>query len=552
MTTSQKNQQRTKDLESQLTKASAQLSTSHLKEGLLLFFTSASAFLFLLFLIDFLTHIPYVVRLIFWLGALGYGVYWFIQNPLKRSKEKLDAEAASLWVEKENPELRSRLISTLQFNKIDQNTTKMSTELIKGTIEQAFSQLGSIVIGNAFKRKLPKNWFIGLAVCFVFWALSLILSAERVSVFAQRLILPNVKYPTYTQITDVQWPKPFVEKQAFNINVNCTGTLPSAGIIEIEGHTGESLELELLPIEGKEGQYQVTCTGITGVSELSVRLGDDRFGPVELTPLTRPQLLSCELTVTPPAYTNKAQVKSASGSARMLMQSQVLWKVHTKGDIESIAIQGENLPEGFKLKKGSKDGEWTSTAKISQSFSYQFQIVDRRGVESLATPQYRISTSKDKAPTISIKQPSSVAELAPRSKLKIEAHFRDDYGLNNIELVYRKITEKKEDFFGTDETKGTVLKTIPAKGTSYQLVGTWDNQEIDCNPGDRIEVWLRASDHAEPEANINDSKPFQITVIDENTYRNSIISRLNDEIEPVNQIVTKLKGNKRKLEELAK
>lgn len=547
----QDQQQRSAELERQLERAAARINSAKLQEGALLFTAWGLGLLWLLFIIDVSTHIPYVVRLLFWTSSLGYGIFWFYRQPWRSSRQKIDAETASLWVEKENPELQSRLISTLQFQKVNPDTTKMSMELIRGTMDQAFTQLPNISIDQAFIRKLPKNWVLSaLALCCI-WGLSLAISPEKVSVFAQRLVIPQVKYPTETQIESVHWPQPFIEKQAFDIVIKSKGLHPSAGTVEIEGQQGEVLKLECLPTEGQEGSYTAQCRGLSGSSTMKVILGDDRWGPTVLNPLTRPQLLSCELRVQAPAYTGKGPSSKASGSARVLMGSKVTWSVLTKGDLEQLSLLGEQIPESLRFEKGEQPNQWFAETVVQESFSYQLQLIDTHGVESLKTPQYRISISKDKAPSLNVIHPNSAIEMASRSKTKIEVDVRDDYGLDSIQLMYHVDSGQKEDFFGEQSKTGTVLKSVPIDGENYRLEGIWDNSEIQCRPGDRVEVWFRASDRSQPVANVTDSKAIQISIIDDQTYRNTIITRLNEEIEPVNQIVTKLKGGQRSLETLS-
>src|SRR5437773_1021695 len=69
------------------------------------------------FLIDWIFDLPYAARLIFTaagFGALGYVVYKYLICELRRI---VDEDDVALRVEARNPDLRGRLISTLQLSR---------------------------------------------------------------------------------------------------------------------------------------------------------------------------------------------------------------------------------------------------------------------------------------------------------------------------------------------------------------------------------------------------------------------------------------------------
>src|SRR5438046_1724399 len=67
------------------------------------------------FLIDWICDLPYIARLLFaavGAGAVGYTVNKFLLREMRR---EIDDDTVALRVEARNPELRGRLISTLQL-----------------------------------------------------------------------------------------------------------------------------------------------------------------------------------------------------------------------------------------------------------------------------------------------------------------------------------------------------------------------------------------------------------------------------------------------------
>jgi hypothetical protein len=172
-------------------------------------------------------------------------------------------------------------------------------------------------------------------------------------------------------------------------------------------------------------------------------------------------------------------------------------------------------------------------------------------VGSLKTPNYRITTFLDKAPLAKIKTPQSLVELSPTSKMKIAVEFMDDYGIDRIDMMAH-VRPDKEQAWSLDETRqGELVKSYKPEGRSFNLTGAWSNEEIDCKAGDKVDIWFRVVDNAKPSPSVFNSSPIETKVISKQQYHDLLIQRLNEEMAPVNNIVTKLKSSQRELEGLS-
>ena len=139
-----------------LEKISSEIRSQILLRGIIELVTLLVGGLTVLFILDIMAHFPYPIRLILFFGGAGYAMYRFISGPLKKFKKDISPEEVSLLVEKEFPEFRSRVISTLQFNK-DMPKANISFELIGGMMKQTFSMVKNVTLGKIIDKSWQKE-----------------------------------------------------------------------------------------------------------------------------------------------------------------------------------------------------------------------------------------------------------------------------------------------------------------------------------------------------------------------------------------------------------
>ena len=217
----------------------------HIYRGLIQLTCTAFAGLVVFFLVDWLTNMPYAVRLCAWVAALVYGIVWFIRKPLRASRQPVDMQQIGLLIEQRFPELHSRMISTLQFQSEDGVGKAMSVDLVEGVLDQTFHQLpnikmDSIVDMAALKRGLK---YLGISMLLIGAAGGI--GQAYFGAFIQRLVMPSAEYPTKTQIVEVNAPEVIPIDTAFSMHIRAGGRIPRVGHVEVRNEEGFTSNIEL-------------------------------------------------------------------------------------------------------------------------------------------------------------------------------------------------------------------------------------------------------------------------------------------------------------------
>ncbi len=130
------------------------------------------------------------------------------------------------------------------------------------------------------------------------------------------------------------------------------------------------------------------------------------------------------------------------------------------------------------------DGSLTGSFTIDKQGFYRIELEGPHGEHVMASPQYTIDVTADRAPTVSFLKPGRDTMATPVEELFVEAKASDDFGVKELELVYAVNggKEKTVKLFGGPKA----LTDVSAGHTIYL-------EELGLNPG-RLGVLLRARD----------------------------------------------------------
>ena len=497
--------------------------------------------------LDYLTKIPYPIRLLFLLGGVSYTVYFIKTKYIQKYKEVVVPEDVSLEIEEAYPDLKSSLISTLQFEQKNQLPKGMSPNLIKGMVDRFYKNLSgfdfNIIIDRRWlKRLLPKHLSV-LALLL----LLVVFAPYYTLAYIQRLVVPNVKYPTRTVIENVVLPEVMPMGDAIEFRVETSGVQPDMGRVEIEQDTGSKVDFDLMPSD-EEGIYIAHIAPLLDKVEARIYLGDDWYGPVEIDPIPRPRISSLSVQITPPAYAKKKPTVEEGGNIKLLAGSTVLFQVTSNKKLKKVELISSDVKEGFSAFTSDQKALWTSQYAPDKSLSYSFKLTDTIGLKGRNIPTYRLSVQPDRVPVIRIIHPRETSELAPPSKAPLEFKISDDLGLSRVRILYRLSDGASDEV----EFETMVYDDKEVTGLSYHHEGFWENSRIDVNPGQLLTVWIEATDNAEPEAGVSKSREINIPIITTAEYRTILMERLQQNVESVDDLLLDIKGSKRVLEKLEK
>ncbi len=506
------------------------------------------------FVIDWLTHFPYPLRLAVWVGALVYGVIWFMRGPRRQSKRAVNAEVVSLIVEKKFPELQSRLISSLQFQtkSIDVEQT-MSGDLIHATIQQTFSQLPKIKFRKVIDRSWMKKGFFYLFVAGGLCAASAVFASDHFGAFMKRLVMPNVKYPTRTIITDVELPELIAAETAIPVVVHLTGEIPRIGQIEVTTSEGHDTVVDLKPDENNPKIFRAKLPPLLEKASIMIEIGDTERGPMEITPIPRPHIAESHVQVTPPAYTKAKPQYTSNGNAKVVSGSQIRIIIKPSEPLKSLELTSVRFQSLLPKMQQVSDGTWVGTLIATDSFTYSVKMQNEIGLHSGELPQYRIAAIPDREPRIRILRPvQPTNELSPISKLPLAIEVEDDFEVVSVALRYERLqsSDTGELVSSTMGRREKTIETIPVGKQKTVLNGFWDNTKLNVKPGEHLRVWLEATDNRAGTPQVTKSQEFTISVITAEEYQSLLLQRLNEIVQPIDESIFGTKSIIRQLEDL--
>lgn len=544
----------TDTLERTLTRIGNAIQRQIARRGYMIFLVSALTALFSLFIIDYLSDIPWYIRLPLTGIALVYGLYMLNKKNLRRARIRLSAQEVSLKVEQAYPELQSRMISTLQFQEQRSLGAGVSENLAEGMVDQVFTQLKSIhmntIIDSSWLGKQLKHLFLISALI----ATSTFFFPHHMLAFAMRYIDFTYTYPTSTHITHVSVNDMIPAGDTFNIEVDASGTLPELGTVLISTSSNGTVEFTLRKVTSDESTSPATAHYIANIApineavEMDINLGDAYFTSRTLTPTPRPYLKTLHIEVQAPAYTNIEKSTEQSGNIRVIKGSQLNFQFEASKKLETLTITSTNEDIAIPQASSSDGLHWTFQLQADTSFSYNLDMKSSDGLASIENAKYQISVMKDRPPVIRITQPKSVQELAPVSKMPLRFKVNDDIGIDTISVKYFISSGSMDASQDIDyDNAKTFDRAIKANNVKlYKFDQIWDNKNLNLRAGDRITFWIEASDRS-PEGHIQRSSSREISIISAEEYKNKLLTALSEYVDKVEDPIIDLKDVGRKL-----
>jgi hypothetical protein len=494
------------------------------------------------FLIDWFADLPFGVRLTtagIGLAIIAYVAYRYLYVELRKIQ---DDDEIALRVESRNPDLRGRLISTLQLVRSEHaGAYAGSHDLIAALEEETVRMSDPLDFAQIISTTMLKRLLIAALIVVVVKAALIFEFPEHFKALAERLVNPNKQFPTKTRIKKDASGKEMVAVPAFvargeEILVEVAlepapYVVPNAGVLHfMNPKSGMNIPVELLPAGGEvfKGRLAKALEDV----DMVVEIGDVRTKPVRVDVLARPEVDTSRsvesLRYELPAYTEEPpQPWQKFGTLSSLQGSLAEIRFTATKALKSAEIRrsdGRSYPMTKLPVPNEPAGmSWTvNKFPIDKSGTFHVVLVDEFGLKNGEPAlEYPIDARADLAPTIKLLKPSHDATVTPTARPILKYNARDDYGLRVVWLVYKlkhdtgEAPAKSEDDYNDDSK-------IPAKRIEYkidrdetkrirkELSGatiTWDLADLKVKVGDQIIFWLECDDYCET----NDEVPARKT-----------------------------------------
>lgn len=400
---------------------------------------------------------------------------------LIRTRTQISDEEAARLIGRFFPEIRDKLLNTIQLSKI----SSADNSLILASIEKRTLEISPFEFNTSIDIKSNKKYvkyvaYPGLVLLLLF------------------LFLPQ--YLTESTIRIVNYDKEFEQKNLFTItpvNKNFRAFKNEDFTIEVKIEGSAIPDQVYVRGRGRKAKMTLneknnliyTFSKVQDNFNFQIEAADYKSPDYEVQVLQRPDIKAFNVNLVYPGYTGKKNESLENvGNFTIPEGTQVTWSIKTI-ETESIQIifDQENSQSEFKV---SGNQLFESTKRIKQSDSYKLKLKNQYS-QNKDSISYQIEVIKDEFPKISI---GTYQDTTLYTFMVFNGLISDDYGISKLELVY----ESK------DETKVLPIafnKNLMSQNYFYQ----WRLDSLDITAGESIEYFVRVWDND----GINGRKPTQ-------------------------------------------
>lgn len=490
------------------------------------------------------------IRAVLVLGLVGAVGAVFVRTVVRELRTERSDDEIALRVERSHPQLRGRLISTVQLTREDpEHDSLVSQEMIDCLAEETVSFSEALDFGSFINTRTLSRLAAGaLAVLAIAVGLSW-WRQDYARALAERLLLTHAAYPTAARILRVT-PSHSVgrgDDVPIEVVLDAHRALPDACTAQLRGEDGRTTELALTRVDGApagEALYRGVITRT--VDDLSFRAFalDARWPTWEhITVLQRPALKALELVAHFPSYLGQPDETSSIGDIRAPTGTTVAIRCHlTKPVLRATFTQRllVHLPDG-------RPGESTSTEamtlseggslaetrlQVLENGSWSIDLEDADGFRNVEPIAFTLSAIPDRPPTVSIRSPTQDKDVGRFARWPIVWLARDDHAVAHAWLKWIIQTPSADgQLEGEDAAKALAAAEASAQGMPIDIpahqaqVGGTVPLEIaktGAAEGQRVTFWIEVADNCEPEAHHARSSRYSFTVLSQQALKEKL------------------------------
>ena len=438
------------------------------------------------------------------LAVVFYRGWW-------RHLERYHPVRIALQVERQHPDLKSLLVSYVQFGEPAPGSEHMSPQLIR-----AVRRLAAIATAPLDFREIV-NWR-DLARVAVFSA-AVVLAAgasslnwpEFFSTLFYRLINPaaSIPYPTRTHIDEVTGNLTVPQGNSVAIEARCSGLAPAGGTLLVRPHEGAWERLVMPSTE--QGKYAYRFDQVLRGFQYRVRVGDTATEVYEVRVVPAPHIVRTRARLHFPAYTRWPDKEVDSLQLEVPEGTEVTLDLGCDKPLKAAALVMEG-GEVRQMRLGADAMTATFALAVKESTPFHFRWTERdHGFVYDGDVTYFIRVIPDMPPDIEIAAPTEDDKATVEKKLAVHYRANDDYGIAKAAIVYT--------LNGSAEQRKP-LGTFEKPSLDEKVVWTLKETLTGLKEGDTLTFAVEVADNHVGEAgpNITRSRPLRLDIVSHAEY----------------------------------
>ena len=485
------------------------------------------------------------IRIAIILLSIGTAVYAVIRTFVLPLCNKLTDAAVAERLESTQTEAafaaENRILSAIQLRKnLTDNPLGYAPEFIEHLIVQASRDVEQIQPKRVFQtefRKIRRNAGIAVAGVVLLWVTHLFLPtafmgfARTFETFPTALQENSAYLKDSIQITEIQPGSTQIERGSdVNITAEVNGHFDaSVSLYYRVGSSDEvtpTAEWQSLPMHRNSidpghslqtseilSPYSATLENVTRPLQYYISVDAVTSEQYQITISNEPIITQFQYRLNYPAYTQlQSQTLPANvGNIQVLLGTEMVFIAESNkplqkayltfeesGNIPLEITERESQDDVTQLMRDEQVQEAPATPQIirgsfvaQRSENYRIYITDVEGFTNRNPVNHTITVLEDASPDVVIVAPArdTVLDDAMLVELKVEA--TDDYGIQELQLVYRV------------ENEGTEAVNVPLKRWEVEdalshrsvfVAYTWDVDRISIFPGETLAYYVQALD----------------------------------------------------------
>jgi len=463
-----------------------------------------SGLFWLLVLVDELAGLPVAARVVVWIAlalvtAAAAGALitrWFGRVPHGKQATELEDFA---------PELREQLLTAIEASdEPERNRLGYSNWLYEHTVSEARLRLASMDLRKFWRRAGLKQ---GLRWCVAGIALSLCLglifpAASGRTLFALTHPTKEIPRPEPFEWTVTDGAKRVLQYEDVTLTARTEGSLPAESArLHWRYTTSDDWFSEEVTADS-DHSFSHTLTALPRSITYRFEAVERSSAEYDVVVMRRPELTLITASCAPPAYTGIDPFE--------LPAPQKRWIVPEGSRITLVAQSDRPLASGYlsfadsaqkPLVIAGLTGQATWTVNRGQTV--RVFVIDTSGYTNFDPVPVDIETIPDLAPQIAILKPGGDLDIPEAMVVQMTCALLDDYGLSNIDMIYRVVGQDGE------RAEKTFALRLPAGfGKEGVFEYTWSLFDLRLFPGDRVIYKARVYDNHVPEPKWAETKTY--------------------------------------------
>jgi hypothetical protein len=463
----------------------------------------------------------------------------------RRVLAPLPADSLALLVERQHPQLKEGLVTTVQAGIIystspDQAWSGLSGHefnrtLIDATGRRTASAMDEVRLSRVFDMRPLARKTSAALVLLISIILFALLERDAFAFWIDRMQLSEQLWPRRVQLT----VEGFEEREAspvvnvardddFELNVfaSILGGHLAPDEVEIrwrrlsDGGRGGGPMLrigEAVPGRDEAQQYRYTFKASSDL-EFDVIGGDDRVRNLRLRAVERPSITRIWLEVEYPAYMREEPASiPVSGRAELPAGASAVCRVEANKPLKSVAIRdaAEQVDVPAVVSPETPNEFSFSIENAAADRVFMITMLDADGVENRDPFRLPLYVVADEAPEVTVQLRGISSAVTPQATIPLAGKVSDDYGVEEVWFEYQVDESEKEK---------RPLRGQPEDVSELSLTERFDLAEADpetrrprvaLKPGQKLSLSVRASDAYDlgDEPHIGGSQRFLLDVV---------------------------------------